>query len=124
IYFYMQYNHLCIYNKHLPRSAAIIFITEIYTTFHLSINKKGFRKFSEAFYIFKGNPYIMPGIPPPIGGTPAAAAPPSSGSSANTHSVVNSIDATEAAFSSATRETFVGSITPAPIKFSYTSVRA
>lgn len=50
----MQYNHLCIYNKHLPCSAAIIFITEIYTTFHLSINKKGFRKFSEAFYIFKG----------------------------------------------------------------------
>ena len=54
-------------------------------------------------------PGIPPGIPPPIGGIGAS----SSGSSEITHSVVNIIDAIEAAFSRALLETLVGSITPA-----------
>ena len=47
-----------------------------------------------------------------------------SGFSQITASVVRSIDATDAAFSSATLVTFVGSITPAFIRFSYSSVSA
>ncbi len=53
--------------------------------------------------------YIIPGIPPPIGGIGGL----SSLISAITHSVVSNIPATEAAFSSATLTTFAGSITPA-----------
>jgi hypothetical protein len=56
--------------------------------------------------------YIIPGIPPPIPAI-AAAAFPSSGWSAITHSVVNNMAAIEAAFSTAIRVTFVGSMTPA-----------
>src|SRR5690606_3770195 len=73
--------------------------------------------------LIKLSAYIMPPMPPPIGGAPAPAFS-SSAASANTTSVVSSIDAMEAAFSSAMRDTLVGSITPAPIKFSYTSERA
>ena len=56
--------------------------------------------------------YIIPGIPPPIGGIGGAGGL-SSLCSTRTHSVVNSMPATEAAFSRAIRVTFVGSITPA-----------
>jgi hypothetical protein len=62
-----------------------------------------------------GLDYIMPPMPPPIGGIAGAF---SSLMSLITHSVVNNIPAIEAAFSRATRTTLVGSITPAPIKFS------
>ena len=57
----------------------------------------------------------MPGIAPPPGIPPAiaAAADSSIGSSVITHSVVNSIDAIDAAFYIAIRVTLVGSITPA-----------
>src|SRR5690606_10833531 len=86
--------------------------------------KKSLSCFGKGFFILSRNDdYIIPPMPPPIGGAPAPA-PASSGSSANTHSVVNNMEAIEAAFSNATRDTFVGSITPAPIKFSKTSVRA
>ena len=60
--------------------------------------------------------YIIPGIPPPIGGMAGAAF--SSLCSTKTHSVVSNIPAIEAAFSSAMRATFVGSITPASKRFS------
>ncbi len=59
--------------------------------------------------------YIMPPIPPPIGGIGIGF---SSFLSAITHSVVRNIPATDAAFSSATRLTLVGSITPAARRFS------
>ena len=53
--------------------------------------------------------YIIPPIPPAgIGGTGFA-----SFFSASTHSVVRNIDAIDAAFSNATRETLVGSMIPA-----------
>ena len=57
---------------------------------------------------------------------PGAGAAGAAGSffSAMTHSVVRNIPAMEAAFSSATRVTFAGSITPALRRFSYVSVRA
>ena len=51
--------------------------------------------------------YIMPPIPPPgIGGMAGC----SDFFSARTHSVVRNIEAIDAAFSSATRDTFVGQI--------------
>ena len=54
--------------------------------------------------------YIIPGIPPPppIGGIAGA----SSLMSTKAHSVVKIIPATEAAFSKATRATFLGSMIP------------
>ena len=57
------------------------------------------------------NFYIIPGIPPPIGGIP----PPADSSlmSVKAHSVVKIIPDTEAAFSNATLVTFLGSIIPA-----------
>ncbi len=55
--------------------------------------------------------YIIPGIPPPIGGIPPAGS--SSLMSTNAHSVVKIIPATDAAFSKAIRVTFLGSIIPA-----------
>jgi len=55
--------------------------------------------------------YIIPGIPPPIGGIAGAGV--SSFSSTSTHSVVRNIPAIEAAFSKAIRDTLAGSITPA-----------
>ena len=58
----------------------------------------------------------LPSPPSPTGA--------SSSSSAMTHSVVNTIPEMETAFSNATRVTFVGSMTPASKRFSYTSVRA
>ena len=64
--------------------------------------------------------YIIPGIPPPIGGI----APSGFGTSVITHSVVNSIPDTEAAFSKATLVTLVGSIIPASSMFTYSSVFA
>jgi len=60
----------------------------------------------------------MPGIPPPIGGIGGIGAAFSSLCSERTHSVVNNIPEIEAAFSRATRVTFVGSTTPALIRFS------
>ncbi len=54
--------------------------------------------------------YIIPGIPPPpIGGITGA----SLFCSTSTHSVVRNIAAIDAAFSNATRDTFVGSMIPA-----------
>ena len=65
--------------------------------------------------------YIMPPIPPPgIAGMAGA----SDFFSASTHSVVRNIEAIEAAFSSATRDTFVGSMIPAFKRSSYLSSRA
>jgi hypothetical protein len=62
-------------------------------------------------YIFSYDDYIMPPIPPP------ALAIVESGLSsfllAKTHSVVRNIEAIDAAFSKATRDTFVGSMIPA-----------
>ncbi|MFT6922465.1 MAG: hypothetical protein ACJA1C_001470 [Crocinitomicaceae bacterium] len=60
--------------------------------------------------------YIIPGIPPGI--PPPIAADSSIGSSVITTSVVNNIEAIEAAFSIAIRVTFVGSTTPAEYKLS------
>ena len=64
--------------------------------------------------------YIIPPIPPAgICGIGFSA-----GFSASTHSVVRNIEAIEAAFSRATRDTFVGSIIPAAIRSSKRSSRA
>ena len=71
--------------------------------------------------------YIMPGMPPmpPMSGMPPPPpAPFSSGFSAIMASVVSSSDATLAAFCSAVRTTLVGSMTPALIRSSYSSVAA
>ena len=67
---------------------------------------------------FRRNFYIIP----PAGIAGAAGA--GSGMSTIPHSVVRNMPATEAAFSSATRETLVGSITPASNIFTYSPVRA
>ena len=67
--------------------------------------------------LVRGPAYIMPPIPPmPLISGMAGAF--SSFSSLITHSVVRSMEAIEAAFSSATRVTLVGSITPAASRFS------
>src|ERR1700722_17898866 len=68
--------------------------------------------------------YIMPpgGIPPGI--PPPAPAPFSSGFSATMHSVVSSRLATDAAFCSALRTTLVGSMIPAFIRSSNSSLAA
>ena len=66
--------------------------------------------------IRKKQHYIMPPMPPISGAPPPTGF--SSRFSARTQSVVNNIAATEAAFSSATRLTLVGSITPALKRFS------
>ena len=63
--------------------------------------------------------YIMPPIP-----AAGAATGSFSGISAIAHSVVRNIPATEAAFSRATRETLVGSMTPASYMLTYSSVLA
>ena len=76
-------------------------------------------KKSKLFYKHKIS-YIIPPIPP--AGIAGAAA--GSGMSAIAHSVVRNIPATEAAFSRATRDTLVGSMTPASNMFTYSSVRA
>ena len=65
-----------------------------------------------------GADYIMP----PAG--MAGAAGVGSGMSTMPHSVVRNMPATEAAFSKATRDTLVGSMTPASYMFTYSSVRA
>jgi len=71
----------------------------IYSRSSLSSFKKENRIVKPTFYNLKGSKisgmiaYIIPGIPPPIEDIPA-----SSGSSAITHSVVNNIAATDAAF--------------------------
>ena len=72
------------------------------------------------FRLWREMSYIIPSIPPPIGGIAGL----SSFLSASTQSVVSSIPAIEEAFSSATRDTLVGSITPAASRFSNTSLRA
>ena len=62
------------------------------------------------FSILRTDDYIMPPIPPAgIAGMAGA----SDFFSASTHSVVRNIEAIEAAFSNATRETLVGSMIPA-----------
>ena len=63
-------------------------------------------------------------MPPISGAPPPCGAAAGAGLSAITHSVVNNIDAMDAAFSNATLDTLVGSITPALNKFSKTSVLA
>ena len=55
--------------------------------------------------------YIIPPIPAAPAGIPGRGL--SSFFSANTHSVVRNIEAIDAAFSNATRDTFVGSMIPA-----------
>ena len=61
-------------------------------------------------FIREAMDYIIPPMPPPgIAGIAGA----SDFFSANTHSVVRNIEAIEAAFSNATRETLVGSMIPA-----------
>ena len=64
--------------------------------------------------------YIIPPIPP----AGIAGAGSFSGISVMAHSVVRNMPATEAAFSRAIRDTFVGSMTPASNMFTYSSVRA
>ena len=64
--------------------------------------------------------YIMPPIPP----AGIAGAGSFSGISAMAHSVVRNIPATEAAFSRATRDTLVGSMTPASYMLTNSSVLA
>lgn len=71
-------------------------------------------------YCYADADYIMPPIPP--AGIAGAAS--FSGRSTIAHSVVRNIPATDAAFSRATRDTLVGSITPASNMFTYSSVRA
>src|SRR4030042_846758 len=71
----------------------------------------------------KRNHIPMPGYPPPPGGMPGIAGS-SFGLSATMHWVVSMRDATLAAFCSANRVTFVGSMTPAAIMSSYLSVWA
>ena len=67
--------------------------------------------------------YIMPPMPPmPPAGIAGAGL--SSFLSAMTHSVVRNMPAMEAAFSSATRVTFAGSMTPVWNRCSYSPVRA
>ena len=66
------------------------------------------------------NYYIMPPIPP----AGIAGAGSFSGISAMAHSVVRNIPATEAAFSRATRDTLVGSMTPASYMLTNSSVLA
>ena len=73
---------------------------------------------SRLFWDALEDDYIMPPMPP-IPSMPPPCECPASGSliSLKTHSVVKIIPPIEAAFSSATRDTFLGSITPAAIKF-------
>ena len=61
---------------------------------------------------------------PPIDGSTAGAADAGSLMSATSDSVVSTIDATDAAFWSAERVTFVGSTIPLSIMSAYSSVRA
>ena len=63
---------------------------------------------------------MLPIPPAGIAGTAGA----SDFFSASTHSVVRNIEAIDAAFSSATRDTFVGSMIPAFSRSSYLSSRA
>ena len=79
------------------------------------------KDFSEKYFIAYGeipcvlSDYIIPPMPP----AGIAGAGVSSLMSVITHSVVRNIPATEAAFSRATRDTLVGSITPASSMFTY-----
>ena len=79
--------------------------------------RKG-RNFFLTCKLFRKKNYIMP----PAGMAGAAGA--GSGMSTMPHSVVRNMPATEAAFSSATRATLVGSITPASYILTYSPVRA
>lgn len=73
-----------------------------------------------AYCCIMPNYYIMPPIPP----AGIAGAGSFSGISAMAHSVVRNIPATEAAFSRATRDTLVGSMTPASYMLTNSSVLA
>lgn len=87
----------------------------------VDLSTKKRRSFQNAaFFYFGRKHYIMPSMPPP----PGIAIGLSSLISDNTHSVVNNIPAIDAAFSKATRVTFVGSITPSSNNLPYVSVRA
>ena len=92
-------------------------------------HKKRMAPFPEPSFIYYGqdayccimpNYYIMPPIPP----AGIAGAGSFSGISAMAHSVVRNIPATEAAFSRATRDTLVGSMTPASYMLTNSSVLA
>ena len=74
----------------------------------------------DAYCCIMPNHYIMPPIPP----AGIAGAGSFSGISAMAHSVVRNIPATEAAFSRATRDTLVGSMTPASYMLTNSSVLA
>ena len=100
-----------------PPKEVVLYFSNYYLKQKPLIFTKGF-----CFYILKLNisvtvssilvhatNYIMPGIPPPIGGIAGS----SSLMSTKAHSVVKIIPATEAAFSKAIRVTFLGSIIPA-----------
>lgn len=86
--------------------------TALRTSYTTARNKKfpeSQMRFRELF-IREAMDYIIPPMPPPgIAGIAGA----SDFFSANTHSVVRNIEAIEAAFSNATRETLVGSMIPA-----------
>ena len=87
--------------------------TALRTSYTTARNKKVPRNRkcdSGNFFIRGAMDYIIPPMPPPgIAGIAGA----SDFFSANTHSVVRNIEAIEAAFSNATRETLVGSMIPA-----------
>ena len=84
-----------------------------------NLNKKTAQKNLNGFNIFASvaDRYIIPGIPPPIGIAGSALL-----ISVITHSVVNSIPETEAAFSRATLVTFVGSMIPASSMLTYSPI--
>ena len=89
--------------------------------FILMRNKKDPAFDSRVFFAYFGGCYIIPPIPPAgIAGIAGA----SLFFSASTHSVVRNIEAIDAAFSNATRATFVGSMIPAFNISSYLSSRA
>src|SRR5699024_8422840 len=102
----------------------------IYVTFLLPFHQKtGFslRKttsYQDLFLVFYA--YLILDIPPPMAPMSGAPPPPtfSSGLSATTASVVKNIAATDAAFCSAERVTFVGSTIPASTMFTHSPVAA
>ncbi len=94
-------------NRRTPAALKTALRTS-YTTAGIKIPESQMR-FRELF-IREAMDYIIPPMPPPgIAGIAGA----SDFFSANTHSVVRNIEAIEAAFSNATRETLVGSMIPA-----------
>ena len=103
-------------NSHFPHGYEFLYLAKIWSDrYDRVFGKKRVEKISQLFFVFSFplsvfRSYIIPPIPPAgiagIAGTSAFF-------SAKTHSVVRNIEAIEAAFSKATRDTFVGSIIPA-----------